>query len=477
MRTGTKSGWVAWLACAVLVVVGCGKGAEEPAAPAGHVEAAGTDEKKAPEDEVKVIGGFEDGTPGAWYGAGAKIAVSDEHATEGKRSLRADLEAGQYPGIGIELRSQDWSKYHVLRFDVYNGRGGTRWFTTRIDAADSKGYSTRFNLEDQTVALRLEPGKNAFEIPIGSLWQGTPESQGIDPTRVKLFRIFFGGLNRPISLYFDNFRLVREAPTGPDRLTIADFDDVPGKVTPSAGTNVSVQPDPEGKGGRTLKLELTPEGNYPGVNIAVPPNWLTYDLLSFNVFCPEAESTPGSMAFKVIDGVGRQQTFSTGLQKGMNVICLPVEAASFTSLGRIRELNLFWGRPNGTLVVYLDDVRLERAGLVSHPSCHNTAAEDDRLAIDFTGLQAGRNTCFMVTAWVPLEAGGYRVVRCNAPSKQQISYGIADDAFEGYAEGKPVRVWAVFLDHGMWFWCETFIPLKPTGQTKLYLDNRTRFGL
>ena len=469
MRMWILGGLIVCLSCAWIMTQGCGVSTPDAATPAPAATAAAGPAEK-------VFGGFEDEIPKEWYGSEAKLSSSEDHATEGKKSMQADLEPGQYPGIGVDLKGQDWSGYRALRFSVFNKNGGTQWVSIRIDDTASKGYSTRYNLEDHAVAVKFNPGQNEIEIPIASLRQGTPESQGIDVGRIKLIRMFIGGLKRPITLFFDNFRLAPAEPKGPDALTLADFDTVPGKVEPGTGTQIRVEASPDGKNGQALRIELTPEGDYPGVYVSPPQDWLSYDLLCFNIFCPEDKSTPGAMSFKISDGAGRQQTFSTGLVKGMNEICLPMEAASFVSLSRVKELNLFWGRPAGNLVVYLDNVRLERAKLTDHPSRHDAAAEGDPFAIDFTGLQTGKNTCYMVTAWIPLEAGGYRVVRCNAPSKQQVSYSIDAEAFKGYAAGKPIRVWTVFLDHGVWNCCETFIPLKATGPTKLMFDDAARFG-
>jgi hypothetical protein len=276
--------------------------------------------------------------------------------------------------------------------------------------------------------------------------------------------------------FVDNVRLVRAERKAPDTLVLANFDDVGGTVKPAGGTNVEAVDAPEGKPGKALKVQLTPDAEYPGVFVAVPPDWLSYDALVFNVYCPEGSATPKGMCFKINAGDGRSMTFSTELQKGMNEVYAPLELASFVSLSRVRELNLFWGRRAGTETVVLDNFRLTREKLVDAPSRHAVPADTDRLAVDFTGLQVGKNTCMMVTAWVPLKDGGYRVVRANSPDKAQISYGFDAGAFAGYAEGKPVRVWALFLDHGVWNWCETHVKLKPEGQTKFTLDDKTRFG-
>ncbi len=428
--------------------------------------------------EEKLIAGFEDAEPPKdWYAQDGKLSLSPDHATEGKQALKVELTAGAYPGFGVELRAQDWSPYDALRFSLTSEGRESQLVTIRVDETASRGYGTRCNFEDKTVAVSLHFGLNEIEIPIASMKQGTPESQGINVARVKLLRVFAGGLKKPVTWHLDNVRLVRAERKGPDTLVIADFDKVEGAVKPAGGTNVEPVDAPEGQGGKALKVTLTPDAQYPGVYVAVPQDWLSYDALVFSVYCPEGSATPTGMALKVNAGDGRSMTFSTELQKGMNEIYLPLELASFVSLSRVRELNLFWGRRAAAETVVLDNFRLVREKLVDAPTRHAPAAEGDRFAIDFTGLQVGKNTCMMVTAWVPLKDGGYRVVRANSPDKAQLSYGFDAEALAGMADKKPVRVWVMFLDHGVWHWCETHVPLKADGQTKFTLDDRARFGI
>lgn len=445
---------------------------------AAAVSAWSDDIAKPATGEEKRIAGFEEEAPPAgWYAQDGKVAVSADHATEGKQSLRIDLVAGAYPGFGLDLKGDDWSSYDALRFSVFSEAKDAQWVSIRIDDVSSRGYGTRYNLEDRAVAVRLQPGANEVELTLASMKQGTPESQGLDVRQVKVLRVFIGGLKQPVTWHLDNVRLVRAERKAPDVLVLADFDKVAGEVKPGGGTGVETVDAPEGAGGKALKVMLTPEGEYPGVYVAVPTDWLGYDALVFNVTCPEDVATPKGMSIKVSAGDGRTMTFNTELHKGANEVCLPLDLASFVSLGRVRELNLFWGRRAAVETVVLDDFRLVREKLVDAPTRHAVAAETDRFAIDFTGLRVGKNTCMMVTVWVPLKDGGYRVVRADSPDKAQIGYGFDAGAFAGCAEGKPVRVWTLFLDHGVWNWCETHVKLKPEGQTQFTLDDRARFGM
>ena len=428
--------------------------------------------------EEKLLGGFEGETvPREWEpNADTKLSISTEHATEGKQSLKVEMSKGAYPGVGLVGRAQDWSTYDALRFTVFNQNAGTVWCTVRVDDATSRGIGSRFSMDDHVVAIRINNGVNDIEVPICALKQGTPESQGLDATRIKQFKFFIGDLKRDAVLFFDNVRLVREERKAPDVLPIADFDKPPGKITAGAGAVVTEVDNPSGKDGKCAKIDLSPEADYPSVYITAPADWLSYDLVCIDIFCPEAVATPNNLAFKVTDSTGRGQTFCTGLVKGMNEVCIPMEALSFLSPGRVKDFSLFWSKLNANMTVYVDNVRLERAKLADYPTRHAVGAAADKFLIDYTAIPRGKNTCYMATTWVPLKAGGYRVVRCNSPDKKQLSYGIDADAFKDADEKKPVRVWTMFLDHGVWSLCEAFVPLKKDGQTKFSLDDAMRFG-
>lgn len=427
------------------------------------------------ESNVKLIAGFEDAeVPKDWDAGPGKLSISEDHATEGKHALCVRLTKGQYPGVGVQLHGADWSSFDALRFSVYNTADDRR-MSIRIDDVKSTKYSTRYNLEGRKTGVTLKHGANEVELAIGSLRQGTPESRGLDVTAIREFKIFFGGLDQSLTLFLDNVRLVRSPRTGPDQRVIADFDDVKGKMTPSAGTVLRTRISPD-RPGMELGIEMTPEATYPGISLDVPSDWLGYDFLTFELIRPNT-TAPASRRFslKVVDGTGRRQTFGMAAKGPLYTVTLPVEAAGFTALGRISELVIFWGKPDKTRLIYLDNVRLIRAKHTNHPSRHDEANATDRLALDFSGVRFGRNTCFMVTAWIPLTDGTHRVVRCNAAAKKQTSYSIDADAFVDYAQNKPVRLWVVFLDHGVWNVCERAVTLEPTGQTKLVFTDSDWF--
>ena len=461
MKARTCWGYMGCLVAVVLLFAGC-EGKELQSSEAAKTAPPAVD------PNVQLIAGFEDAeVPQGWSAGDGKLSISEDHATEGKQSLRVRLTKGAYPGVGVQLRGADWSDYDALCFSLYNS-GGDRRGTIRIDEVKSAGYGTRYNLEDAAVALTFRKGANEVELPIASMRQGTPESQGIDVTRIREFKIFFGGLDQTLTLHLDNVRLVRAPRTGPDTCVIADFDKVEGKVTAAAAeTTTRVEASPTGEG-NALRIELPPDANYPGVQVAVPENWLAYDLLAFDLVpARSGAATPGSVTVKIVDGTGRRQTLSATPREGTSTVTLPLEAASFTALGHVTELHLFWGKSDQARVVYLDNVRLVRAKRVNHPTRHSTAAADDPLALDFSDVLVGKNTCYMVTAWIPLADGRVRVARCSSPDKMQKSYSIDAAAFADRDETKSVRVWVTFLDHGVWHWCERDVTLEATGQTKL----------
>jgi hypothetical protein len=404
----------------------------------------------APAD--KVVADFEDG-PQGWEGTGGgKVSVSDEHPTLGAKSLKAELPVGDYPGIGIEFKGkQDWSDAQALRFSVFNASRNALTMCVRIDDAGSKGFPTRYN--GDMYPFKLGGGANEVEVTMAALRVGGFMCRGLDVDRIKVIRFFCGGLKQPVTLYFDNIRLVCRKPSGPDSLALSGANAAAGaKWTAGDGAKVD-------QAGKDLKVQLTPEGGeYPRLGLTgMPGDWLTYDLLSVDIDCPKDSPSPRSIAVKLIDSAGRSQTCSVPLDKGANKVCLPLEIFAEVGLGKINELSLFASAPQVKEEMTIANVVLQRSNVVEFPAVRDAKAEDAALTLDMTGLKVPRNTSFLAGVYIPLTGGKTRLVRCNSawvqPNRGELKYALPAGAFEGCDKEQPVRIWVFVSDHGVWsYW-------------------------
>ena len=239
------------------------------------------------EKGVVILGDFEDGSTNDWAAGGdTTLSVSLDHPTRGNKALKAEFGTTGYPGIGLTLKDADWSKYAALRLSVFNPSTTHQKLAVRIDDLASTDYGTRYNLDS---GLPLRPGLNELEVTVASLKIGTLLSRGLDVRRIRQVRFFMSGLKKPVTLYFDNIRLVPARADGPVRLVLSDFDGtVNAKRTTAEGTRDEIANRPDGAGGKALRLTLTPAGSYPGISFyQMPQDWLDYDLLAIDLYGPQ----------------------------------------------------------------------------------------------------------------------------------------------------------------------------------------------
>ena len=407
---------------------------------------------------LKMVASFEDGTVQDWCGSyGTTVTVSEEHATDGKKSLRADIPAGPYPGITLDFKAaQDWSPYGAFRFSVFNASTSKVRLCVRVDDAGSQNFATRYN--NDMIPHTVDPGANEVELTTAALRQGGFLSRGLDVSRIRAIRIFSADLKTPVTLFFDAFRLVRGDRTGPDTLVLADFggkDAAQWKASDGVTGEVFTMISPPAEGSqKVLKLEFSSGGQYPGVTFTgLPRDWLSYDLLKFEALCTQ-DMSPHSMQLKLTDAVGRRQTVSFPLNEMDNAVCVPLEIFAEVSLGQVQELALFTSAPTTKQELCLSNLALQRVGRVDFPTVYAAQAINPGLTLDLTGMaKVPRNTCFMGMVFIQLSDGRTRVVRCNSPGKGEVKYAIPAEAFEGYRKDGAAGVWVYVSDHGVWsYW-------------------------
>lgn len=198
---------------------------------------------------TKQIDGFEVAGELAWQPSeGVQVAPSEEHATEGERSLRVRFSQDAWPGISLTGVPQSWLLYDWLLFDVYNAAEDAMMLAVWVGDGAQKA----------TVATALAPGENHIRIPLDLL----------SSLRLRTITGLGISVNQPASgteLFVDNIRL-RRSESGP-----APAEEAPGE-RPSATleldysalasvardtgflTNVHVK----GEGGREQLIRIRP---------------------------------------------------------------------------------------------------------------------------------------------------------------------------------------------------------------------------
>jgi len=157
--------------------------------------------------EVLVIEDFEAAfTAQGWTG---KITASEAQASHGKRSgvvrleqERAEVSLTGFPG--------DWRKFDRLLFDVYNDRDAIQTLSLRI--YDEQGFKDGAAKPDDYFEARnkliIQKGWNHMEINLRSL-QAASYARNLALDRICKISLFADRIRLPVTIYIDNFRLVR----------------------------------------------------------------------------------------------------------------------------------------------------------------------------------------------------------------------------------------------------------------------------
>jgi hypothetical protein len=136
-----------------------------------------------------------------------------ENATSGKFALKITFpKEGQWPGIHFTKFPKDWSKYDLLKVDVFNPQKeviAINFGCADEDAGFTKElyfgeYGKRYGASGI-----MKPGKNTFEV---ELTGATVEdkSRAIELNKMKRFALFVMARPDPCILFWDNIRLDKE---------------------------------------------------------------------------------------------------------------------------------------------------------------------------------------------------------------------------------------------------------------------------
>ncbi len=201
---------------------------------------------------VRPLASFEDGTVKP-FGADAAAAATEEHATDGKWSLRVDKHWVSWDG------PQDWTGYDFFKADVFNPASSPADLYVEIRDKGTTGYWTRVNYS--TV---VPPGASTLIVPT-DLYVGEKSRPGrpLDKANINRFVLSVGDPGK--TLFFDNLRLERD---------LSDSVKVPGLQAYSFGPGTS----PPMRG----FLQVTPSTVYSpgrGFGLLNARVWRAFDVL------------------------------------------------------------------------------------------------------------------------------------------------------------------------------------------------------
>jgi hypothetical protein len=131
------------------------------------------------------------------------FSLSHNHITHGEKSLRLELYPSDYPGLTRMIEKRNWSRFKVLRFDIYTHENEALTLTVRID--DREDYPDHGDRYNKSFIIR--PGMNRVNIPFDTLLaSGT--GRKLDLRKIYRLFIFMASPERKVVLYVDYIRLV-----------------------------------------------------------------------------------------------------------------------------------------------------------------------------------------------------------------------------------------------------------------------------
>lgn len=132
----------------------------------------------------------------------ALMALSDEHATHGEKTLRLELYPSAYPGFNPVIGKMNWKGYQAICFDIYNPGDNKIPVSIRIDDnRDSPDYEDRF-----TKKIVLEKGLNRIQLNLKDLITNGSKRH-LNLKRIFKCSIFMVNPKQRHVLYLDNIRL------------------------------------------------------------------------------------------------------------------------------------------------------------------------------------------------------------------------------------------------------------------------------
>jgi len=422
---------------------------------------------------------FEDGTVQRWRSNGGptKMTVEESDKAHGTKWLRMDLsKPNMWPGAWFSVRAGlNWSKYRALRFSVYNPyKEDIRFSILAEDTPGLGGYDSRYN---RSPGLKLKPGPNDLEVTVGSIKMGMPGSCGQDVRTIHHTALFITDRGQPTTLYLDNVHLVAATKKDYAPLVLADFDGKSsGKYQSADEAKLAVVKRPVSKKGSALQLKLGVERPEPGIELSgFEPDWLSYDLLSLDVYCPADGPTPNHIAMKLEGAQGVVVTVATGLDHGWNSVQMPLDLAGLVALGKVKSLKLHTQRRFAKETFTIDNVRLERIRGRHFAGVTQKDTKGHPFVIDFSVLdQVGSH--FGATVWLPLKDGRVREIVCTAQGRGLLKYSLSPEQLKDVDSDKAIRAWGHMRIHQNWFFAQKLVRLAVGKPTIVKFEDPTSFA-
>jgi len=152
-----------------------------------------------------MLGDFETPLELSRWNSRAALAISDEQARHGRRSLQVRFTTARYSTVGMRYFIRDWRAYQWLRFSVYNPGQQPLMLSLRIHDRQHvrNGMPTRDRFNNR---LAVRPGWNDYRIPLTRIRQA-PSGREMDLAAVAELTFFVTRQPRIRTLYFDELRL------------------------------------------------------------------------------------------------------------------------------------------------------------------------------------------------------------------------------------------------------------------------------
>lgn len=134
------------------------------------------------------------------------VALAEDHAFSGKRSLKISFFPGQWSGVTYEYLSSDWHSYSQLHFAVYNP--GLSPVSLEILIHDVLYRKMHLPLNDlYSRMISLPAGEwTVVQIPLAEV-QSAPQDRQMDLTQISGLGFFVEGEIHPLTLYLDSIKL------------------------------------------------------------------------------------------------------------------------------------------------------------------------------------------------------------------------------------------------------------------------------
>ncbi len=140
-----------------------------------------------------------------WEAHNAAIAVDYHIKSEGKVSLRMDVNIDGFSGAYLRFFPRDWRNYEKISFKVYNPRSDGVGILFRVNDFDFRrnGWhrSDRYGRK-----FFLKPGWNPIEIPLEEI-ENAPASRRMNLAEIESVGFMTYYIFDPQSLYLDDIRL------------------------------------------------------------------------------------------------------------------------------------------------------------------------------------------------------------------------------------------------------------------------------